>query len=172
VNWRTYGAVYVVDEKFRKSAMGPTGWMNTNRRTTFKKIITRAGLKPWPRLFQNLRASRETELIEKHPLQAVTDWIGNTPRVAMRQYLMTTDEHFDAAVKGDKPRCEVVTDQSVEQAAQNPAQQAHAECRGDSHEQSSAHKKPRRLPGSASKSEMPQLLGLAGTGFEPATSRL
>jgi hypothetical protein len=59
------GAVYVVDEKFRKSAMGPAGWMNANLRTTFEKIVKRAGLTQWPRLFHNLRASRETELVEK-----------------------------------------------------------------------------------------------------------
>jgi hypothetical protein len=48
-----------------------------------------------------LRASRETELVEKYPVQVVTAWLGNTPSVAMRHYLMTTDEHFDAAVKDD-----------------------------------------------------------------------
>ncbi len=31
-----------------------------NLRTTFHKIIKRAGLKPWPKPFQNLRSSRET----------------------------------------------------------------------------------------------------------------
>ncbi len=67
------GAVYAVDEKFRKAANGPTGWMSANLRTTFQKIVTRAGLTPSPRLFQNLRASRETELIKKYPVQVVTD---------------------------------------------------------------------------------------------------
>ena len=61
------GAEYVVDEKFRKAAMGPAGWMNANLRTTFEKIVHRAGLTPWPRLFHNLRASRETELVETYP---------------------------------------------------------------------------------------------------------
>ena len=75
--------------------------MNANLRTTFEKIVQRAGLTPWPRLFHNLRASRETELVEVYPVQVVTGWLGNTPSVAMRHYLMTTDEHFDAAVKGD-----------------------------------------------------------------------
>ena len=76
--------------------------MNANLRTTFQKIVRRAGLKPWPRLFHNLRASRETELAEIYPLQVVTGWLGNTPAVAMRHYLMTTDEHFEAAVQGKR----------------------------------------------------------------------
>ena len=37
---------------------------NTNLRTRFTKIIRRAGLKAWPKLFHNLRATRETELAE------------------------------------------------------------------------------------------------------------
>ena len=95
------GAVYVVDESFRKPAMGPAGWLNANLRTTFEKIVRRAGLKAWPRLFQNLRASRETELVESYPIQVVTGWLGNTPNIALRHYLITTAEHFDAAVRGD-----------------------------------------------------------------------
>ncbi len=95
------GAEYVIDAKYRKAAMGPGGWMNANLRTTFEKIVRRAGLTPWPRLFHNLRASRETELVELFPIQTVTGWLGNTPSVAMRHYLMTTDQHFEAAVRGD-----------------------------------------------------------------------
>ncbi len=37
------GAFYVVDEKYRQAAMGAGGWMNANLRTTFQKIVTRAG---------------------------------------------------------------------------------------------------------------------------------
>jgi integrase len=46
------GAQYVVDERFRKAAMGPAGWINANLRTTFEKIVRRAGLQPWPRPIQ------------------------------------------------------------------------------------------------------------------------
>lgn len=58
------GAVYVVDEKIRKSATGPNGWRNCNLRQQFERIVERAGLKRWPRLFHNLRSSRQTELAE------------------------------------------------------------------------------------------------------------
>jgi integrase len=95
------GAVYVVHERFRKGAQGPNGWKNSNLRTTFEKIIRRAGLTPWPRIFHNLRASRQTELTEKFPIQAVTDWLGNSPTIAMKHYLITTTEHFRAAVRGN-----------------------------------------------------------------------
>ena len=71
---------------------------NVNLRTQLMRIIRRAGLVPWPRLFQNLRASRETELAERFPLRVVTDWLGNTPGVAHDHYLSTTEEHFRRAV--------------------------------------------------------------------------
>lgn len=37
-----------------------------NLRTQFQRIIRRAGYEPWPRLWQNLRASRESELVRPH----------------------------------------------------------------------------------------------------------
>lgn len=69
-----------------------------NLRTTFQKIVLRSGLKPWPKLFQNLRSTRQTELAEKYPVQAVTSWIGNSAAVAMAHYLQVRDEYFDQAV--------------------------------------------------------------------------
>jgi integrase len=49
-----------------------------NLRTTLNRIIRLAGLEPWPKLFQNLRSTRETELAEKYPLHVVCAWIGNS----------------------------------------------------------------------------------------------
>lgn len=91
------GAVYVVDEKYRNAANTATGWRNVNLRTTFEKIVKRAGLKPWPKLFHALRSSRETELAQEFPLHVVTAWLGNTPAIALRHYLLTTDSDFDRA---------------------------------------------------------------------------
>jgi integrase len=64
-----------------------------NLRTQFQRIIKKAGVKPWPKLWQNLRSSRETELVERFPIQVVTAWLGNTTAVAMKHYLQVTDEH-------------------------------------------------------------------------------
>jgi hypothetical protein len=63
-----------------------------------EKIIGRAGLSPWPRLFHNMRASRETELIERFAVHVVTAWLGNPPEIARKHYLQVTDEHFRQAV--------------------------------------------------------------------------
>jgi integrase len=61
------------------------------------QAMTRAGVKPWPKLFQNCRASRETELAESYPVQVVCSWIGNSPAVAAKHYLQTTEEHYARA---------------------------------------------------------------------------
>ena len=65
------GAVYVVDERLRRCLSPQYGWRNANLRTQFERVIRRAGLAPWPRLFHALRASRETELLDSFPIQTV-----------------------------------------------------------------------------------------------------
>lgn len=66
-----------------------------NLRTTFTKIIRRAGLVPWPRLFQNLRASRESELMREYDLATVCRWVGNSPAIAAKHYAMSVDLDAD-----------------------------------------------------------------------------
>ena len=84
---------------------------NANLRTQLERIIRKAGLKPWPKLFQNLRSSRETELAQRFPMHVICSWIGNSQAVAMKHYLQTTDEHYRQALEAPIS------------AAQNPAQQ-------------------------------------------------
>jgi len=70
-----------------------------NLRTNFQRIIAKAGLEPWPKLFQNLRATRQTELCEHWPEHVVCAWIGNSQQVARKHYLQVTDEHFERAAQ-------------------------------------------------------------------------
>lgn len=69
-------------------------------RTQAMKLIKRAGVKPWPKLFQNLRASCETDLVQQHPLHVVVKWIGNSEIIAHGHYLTVTDADYDRAVRG------------------------------------------------------------------------
>ncbi len=75
----------------------------SNLRTQAHRIIRKAGLKPWGKLFQNLRSSRETELVETFPVHVVTQWLGNSPDVAKKHYLQTHEEHYKKAVQGGGP---------------------------------------------------------------------
>ena len=54
---------------------------------------------PWPKLFQNLRSTRETELTETFPLHVVTSWLGNSQLIAAKHYLQVTDSHFQEATQ-------------------------------------------------------------------------
>ena len=86
--------------------------------------MKRAGLKPWPRLFQAMRASRETELAAEHPIHVVTAWLGNKPRIAMKHYLQVTDTDFERALKDGAKK--------GAHRSQNTAQHEHAPVRMDS----------------------------------------
>lgn len=83
-----------------------------NFRTHMARIIRKAGLTPWPKLWHNLRSTRQTELVEAYPIQVVCKWIGNSAAVARRHYLQVLDEHFD-------------------RASQKPSQQAPEQARND-----------------------------------------
>ena len=93
-------AVFVIDERFRKPAITPNGWANANLRTHLVRLINRAGLKTWPRLFHSLRVSRETELVARYPIHVVAHWLGNTPEIAMRHYLQVTETDYANAAAG------------------------------------------------------------------------
>ena len=86
-----------------------------NLRTTMLKIIRRAGLEPWERVFQNLRASRQTELNQRHPAHVVCDWLGNTEAVANEHYLHTTESDFQKALQ-NPVQCPTVNGRSDREA--------------------------------------------------------
>ncbi len=69
------------------------------RNIPLTKIVRNAGLKPWPKLFQNMRSTRETELAEKYPIHVVCYWMGNSQTIAKKHYLQITDAHYDEAQK-------------------------------------------------------------------------
>lgn len=100
------GAVYVIAK--RRDT-------NANLRTRFKTIIRRAGLAPWPKLFHNLRASRQTDLAALYPLHVVCAWIGNSELIAKKHYLQTTEDDFRRAAEG-------VAGQTAQKTAQKAAQ--------------------------------------------------
>jgi len=177
------GAVYVVDERMRASSYCKAGWRNCNLRTTFEKIIKRASLTPWPRLFHNLRSSRQTELAESFPSHVVCDWLGNSEAVAREHYLQTTDDHFARALDGlakakQNPKQQSTSTPAVNpeartetdrfEAKQNPKQLAAVLTRGASQPNSTDTE-------NAGKSEDPRYCAkrkVVREGFEPPTKGL
>ena len=95
---------------------------NKNHRTRFEKIIKRAGLTPWPKLFHNLRATRETEPANDFLIHVVCGWIGNSTTVAMKHYLQITDEHFSKASDPTAQNCMLKTKQLASELGGNGGQ--------------------------------------------------
>lgn len=86
------GAIYCI-ERYRDTEV--------NLRTQMTKIIKRADLKEWPKLFQNMRSTRETELFKLTcgNIKAVCNWLGNSPAVAMKHYAQVTEADMREAAK-------------------------------------------------------------------------
>lgn len=91
-----------------------------NLRTRFEKIIKRAGLKPWPKLFQNLRSTRQTELAAQYPLHVVCAWIGNKEAVAAEHYLQVTDADFERASAENRSRAALALHTGADSARLDP----------------------------------------------------
>ena len=70
---------------------------NSNLRTQLERIIAKAGLTPWPKLFHNLRATRATELAAEFPAHVAAEWLGHSTMVAQKHYWRVTDADFEKA---------------------------------------------------------------------------
>ena len=75
----------------------------TNLRTQMERIIKWARVKPWPKLFHNLRASRESEFMREYDPATVCKWIGNSPAVAAKHYAMSVDLDDDFQRAAGRP---------------------------------------------------------------------
>ena len=149
------GAVHVIG-RYRDS--------DTNLRTTFTKIIRRAGVKVWPKLFHNLRASRETELAATHPIHVVCEWIGNSAAVAAKHYLTVREEDFQRAAQGGA--------KSGALGAQNQAQQPSALARTNSQDSPQVVVDYEASREGATRCETSERNEAPRVGLEPTTNRL
>ena len=91
-----------------------------NLRTWLLKAIVRSGQTPWPRLWQNFRATRATELADSYPSRVAAAWLGHTEQIADGHYRQVTGEHYSRAASeptGPMP--------GAKKLAQIPAQSPH-----------------------------------------------
>ena len=72
---------------------------NSNLRTHLLRNLKLAAVQPWPKLFHNMRASRQTELSERFPAHGVCQWMGNSGAVAKKHYMQVTDAHYARAIE-------------------------------------------------------------------------
>lgn len=72
-----------------------------NLRTQLGRWCKRAGVALWPKPFQNMRATRATELADRFPSHVCAQWLGHSERIADQFYRSVTDEHFQRAILGE-----------------------------------------------------------------------
>lgn len=73
---------------------GSVTWTNT----ATGEEVSSIGFVPWPKLFRNMRSSRQTERVADFPAHVVCAWIGHTAPVDNAHYLQITGEHFANAI--------------------------------------------------------------------------
>jgi len=169
------GATLVVPSAARASV---------NFRTYLERIITKAGHDVWPRLLQNLRASCETDWVERYPAHVVAKWLGHSPKVAAQHYLMSREHHFEHVVSGGGSEA---LGKGAEQAGgaaaicsadcsapsvQIAVQQASAPSSAEPHKTTEPAATIQVAAGSLKRAPVTKTGRMAGVGFEPTTSRL
>ncbi len=136
-----------------------------NLRTRLDKTIRRAGLQPWPKPWQNLRSTRQTELAKSEPMHLVCAWIGNSENVALGHYLQVTDADFARASD---------LDEAVRNPVRNPVLQAPAggdtpmqAILDDAANRPDSQTYPRKKQATAAEFNPMQLPIMGREGFEP-----
>jgi integrase len=151
------GVQFVMTERYRRT--DGYGRVGLNLGTQFKRIIQRTGIQPWPRVWHNLRASRQTELAERFPLHVVCSWLGNTTTVATQSYLVVREGDYETARAAT----------NVEKAVQNPAQQAAESDRSTQNHGPDQKRQVPDLQALARSCDKMRESGMPPEGLEPST---
>ena len=74
---------------------------DSNLRTTFDKILERAGVTRFAKPFNNLRSSARTamERSGRYPNHVLNDWFGHSGAIAETYYLQTTEDDYAEALR-------------------------------------------------------------------------
>lgn len=75
--------------------------------------IKKAGLKLWPRLVQNLRATRSNEIEREFGAKIEAAWIGHDSKIAAENYFSVSDSDFAKAANPVSKLSQIISDRSV-----------------------------------------------------------
>ncbi len=67
-------------------------------------------MEPWPRILQNLRATRANEVERKFGSKCESAWIGHSERTARENYLVASEVDFAKAISHEKGILETLID--------------------------------------------------------------
>ena len=125
----------------------------------------KAGVSPWPKPFQNMRASRATELADRYPSHVCAAWLGHTERVADAFYRQVTTEHWQSAVSCPSA---LTLARATQNAAQHRAETSGIERQDVPGPLPDLH----AVPPVATGCETVQVSTVGAEGLEPSTSGL
>jgi integrase len=136
-----------------------------NLRTHLRRIIERAGMSDWPKLFNSMRSSRATELMNQYPAKLCTEWMGHSQAIAEAHYQQVRDEDYTRAAS--TPIAGV--SQSGACVSQNASQHVAAQGGTDSQANTQTNKGPAfmPIPSTSCSSVQSDLMGIRG--LEPRT---
>jgi len=101
-----------------------------NLRTQLRRIVKRAGLETWPRTFANLRASAEADLAERWPLHVCAQWLGQSPRVALTNYLRARESDYREASGSAAKALQSGAEGALQKALRKGAESERGEAQG------------------------------------------
>lgn len=77
-----------------------SGMLSTNTlRKRLLDLCKKAGVKPWKKLWHNMRASCETDLMSDHDSHVVAKWLGHSMAIAEKHYLTVPPKELEKATR-------------------------------------------------------------------------
>ena len=123
-----------------------------NVRTPVLKPLQLSGIKDWPRLYHNMRLTRQTELLVHFPTRYVCEWLWNPRAVEMKHFGMATGDSFQRAICCSTS-CSISANQQVSGAM-------------------TQNEKPSKTIGFEGSGELVISSPIGPAGLEPATNEL
>jgi len=136
-----------------------------NLRTHLRRIIERAGMNDWPKLFNAMRASRATELMNQYPAKLCTEWMGHSQAIAEAHYQQVRDEDYTRAASTPIER----VSKSVSLVSHNASQHEAAPSCTDSQTIAQTNKGPAFMPVPSTSCSSVQTDSMGIRGLEPRT---
>ena len=123
----------------------------TNGGTTLIQHVKESGTTPWVKIFQNLRVTRENELLQsgQYRPEAVHSFIGHSSRTYLSNYFKLDDSDFEVSFNGPHNGPQKSSD-----SVTNPALSSHDK------------KKTPRFAGNREVSDVPQFEAVTPQGLE------
>ena len=136
-----------------------------NLRTHLRRIIERAGMSDWPKLFNAMRSSRATELMSQYPAKLCTEWMGHSQAIAQAHYQQVRDEDYTRAASTPIER----VSQGVSQVSHIASQHEAASDCTESQPEAQMNKGPAFMPVPSTRCSLVQTDSMGIRGLEPRT---